>query len=146
MGRILNNAVNRFERRVAEILEDHGHGEARQSHFHLTRNLDRAGTITTELARRAGMTKQAMGQIVEQCELIGLVERVRDKRDGRAKVVRFTPAGLEWLDAFRSAVETAEQEMRSELGFLRTDAVAAALQTYGKDFDELGEGNSRNEL
>ena len=75
MGRILNNAVNRFERRVAEILEDHGHGEARQSHFHLTRNLDRAGTITTELARRAGMTKQAMGQIVEQCELIGLVER-----------------------------------------------------------------------
>lgn len=141
IGRLLANALNRFERRVFEILAENGHDEVRYSHINLTRNLDVDGTITTELARRAGMTKQAMGEIVEQCEQLGLVERVRDKRDARAKIVRFTPDGLAWLNAFRAALATAEQEMRDELGYLRTDAIASALEAYGHDFDELGTKN-----
>lgn len=138
IGRILHNALNRFEGRVLEILAENGHDELRKSHITLTRNLDMAGTITTELARRAGMTKQAMGEIVEQCEQLGLVERMRDKRDGRAKIIRFTKAGLEWLEAFRIALTKAEQEMRDELGYLRTDAIVSALQAYGHNYDELG--------
>lgn len=142
IGRLLTNALNRFEHRVFEILAENGHEEVRYSHINLTRNLDVGGTITTELARRAGMTKQAMGEIVEQCEQLGLVERVRDKRDARAKIVRFTPDGLAWLKAFRIALTTAEQEMRDELGYLRTDAIAAALEAYGHDFDQLGSRNT----
>jgi DNA-binding MarR family transcriptional regulator len=142
IGRLLTNALSRFERRVFEILAENGHEEVRYSHINLTRNLDVGGTITTELARRAGMTKQAMGEIVEQCEKLGLVERVRDKRDARAKIVRFTPTGLAWLQAFRDALATAEQEMRNELGYLRTDAIASALEAYGHDFDQLGSQNA----
>jgi DNA-binding MarR family transcriptional regulator len=138
IGRILTNALNRFERRVFDILAENGHSELRYSHINLTRNLDLAGTITTELARRAGMTKQAMGEIVEQCEQLGLVERVRDKRDARAKIVRFTEQGLAWLEAFHIALTRAEDEMREELGYLRTDAIAMALEAYGHDFDQLG--------
>lgn len=143
LGRLLNNALNRFENRVLEILAENGHGEMRYSQINLTRNLDMAGTITAELARRAGMTKQAMGEIVEQCEQLGLVERVRDTRDARAKIVKFTAKGLEWLQAFRIAVAQTEQEMRDELGYLRTDAIASALQTYGREFDQLGSGEIR---
>lgn len=137
VGRILHNALSRFEARVLEILAESGHDQVRPSHISLTRNLDMGGTITTELARRAGMTKQAMGEIVEQCEQLGLVERVRDKRDARAKIVRFSEAGLEWLKAFRVALTRAEQEMRNELGYLRTDAIASALKAYGYKFDQL---------
>lgn len=140
IGRILNNALTRFEARVLEILVEGGHDQVRSSHINLTRNLDMAGTITTELARRAGMTKQAMGEIVEQCEQLGLVERVRDKRDARAKIVRFTKAGRDWLEAFRIALTKAEQEMRDELGYLRTDAIVSALDAYGHNFDQLGRG------
>jgi len=138
MGRVLINASNRFEQRVLQILAEEGHGEIRYSHINLTRNLDVAGTITTELARRAGMTKQAMGEIVEQCEQMGLVERIRDKRDARAKVVRFTKLGLQWLESFHIALIKAEDEMRNELGYLRTDAILSALETYGHDYDQLG--------
>ncbi|WP_066552896.1 MarR family winged helix-turn-helix transcriptional regulator [Croceicoccus bisphenolivorans] len=138
IGRILGDALRRYESRVLEILEQNGHEHIRSSHINLTRNLDIGGTITTELARRAAMTKQAMGEIVEQCEKLGLVERIPDKRDARAKIVRFTAAGIEWLSAFRLAIEQTEQEMRDELGFLRTDAIASALKTYGHDFDQLG--------
>jgi len=88
------------------------------------------------------MTKQAMGEIVEQCEQLGLVERVRDKRDRRAKIVKFNEAGLEWLEAFRIAITTAEQEMRDELGYLRIDAIASALKAYGQNYDLLGSQGS----
>jgi len=132
VGRVLNNALNRFENRVLELLAEAGHSEARYSHLNLTRNLEVAGTRTTELARRAGMTKQAMGEIVAQCEQLGLVERRPDDTDARAKIVVFTDLGLEWLEAFRDALGKAEQEMRDEVGYLRVDAIVSALATYGK--------------
>lgn len=143
IGRVLNNALNRFERRVFEILEESGHAQVRYSYLSMTRNLDLSGTTTAELARRAGVTKQAMGEIVEQCEQLGLVVRVPDKRDARAKTVKFTKAGLEWLAAFKVSLEKAEQEMRDEVGYLRVDAIVAALKAYGQDFDQLGSRSRR---
>src|SRR6185295_414628 len=66
-GRLLNNAVSRFESRVLQLMSRSGHPEARISHISLTRNLDLRGTRVSELGRRAGMTKQAMGELVTQC-------------------------------------------------------------------------------
>lgn len=137
VGRLLNNARNRFDQRVLEILSENGHKEIRFSHFNLIRNLDIEGTIATELAKRAGITKQAMGDIVEQCVQFGIVERVINEQDRRAKIVKFNEAGLEWLEAFRLAITTAEQEMRDELGYLRTDAIVSALKAYSENFDQL---------
>jgi DNA-binding MarR family transcriptional regulator len=137
VGRLLNNAVSRFESRVLELMSQSGHPEARISHVSLTRNLDLAGTRVTELARRAGMTKQAMGELVSQCGTLKLVVTSVDPADKRARVVRFTPAGLRWLDAFRRAVDQAEREMRDEVGAMPMDVLRGALALYGADFDAL---------
>lgn len=131
VGRLLNNAVRRFESRVLELMAERGHGEARIAHINLTRNLDVDGTRLTELARRASMSKQAMGELVDQCTALGLVARAVDPADRRARVVTFTAAGLSWLAAFRAAVETAEREMRAELGKGSMDAMVEALAAYG---------------
>lgn len=138
IGRLANNALNRFEKRVLELMAQAGRGEARYSHLNVTRNLDVGGTRTAELARRAGMTKQAMGEIVEQCEQLGLVVRRPDPTDARAKIVLFTDDGRQWLEAFRNAIKGAEREMRDEIGFLRVDAIASALAIYGAGYDPLG--------
>lgn len=138
MGRVLHSALGRFEARVFAILAENGHHEARLKHLNLTRNLDLDGTRTTELARRAGVTKQAMGEIVEQCEQLGLIQRKVDKTDARAKIVQFTDLGLEWLEAFRVAIAKAEDEVREELGYLRCDAIIASLHAYGESYDLLG--------
>jgi DNA-binding MarR family transcriptional regulator len=139
VGRLLNNAVRRFEARVLELMSAGGHDETRIAHVSLTRNLDVEGTRLTELARRASMSKQAMGELVDQCVELGLVDRVADPSDGRARIIMFTPAGLSWLDAFRDAVDVAEQEMRSELGKATMDAILKGLAVYGAKFDSLEE-------
>jgi DNA-binding MarR family transcriptional regulator len=139
IGRILNNAIRRFEARVLEIMCDKGHSETRIAHINLTRNLDIGGTRLTELARRAEMSKQAMSELVEQCAAMGLVDRSDDPSDRRARLVSFTPAGLVWLESFRNAVDCAENEMRAELGDPAMDAVIDGLSLYGVRFSTLSE-------
>jgi len=114
-----------------------GHAGTRIAHIGLTRNLDVEGTRLTELARRASMSKQAMGELVDQCFELGLVDRVADPSDRRARIVRFTSAGLIWLDAFRDAVDVAEKEMRTELGKTTMEAIVKGLLVYGAEFDTL---------
>lgn len=141
IGRLLNNAVSRFESRVLEFMSQSGHPQARISHISLTRNLDLKGTRVSELARRAGMTKQAMGELVTQCASLKLVITRVDASDRRARVVHFTPEGLEWLDAFRQAVDQAELEMRDQVGAVSMDVLRGALALYGMGFDTLSSKN-----
>jgi DNA-binding MarR family transcriptional regulator len=143
VGRLLNNAVARFESRVLELMSQSGHPDARISHISLTRNLDLEGTRVSELARRAGMTKQAMGELVGQCAELRLVVSSVDPSDKRARVVRFTAEGRRWLGAFRDAVDRAEHEMRMEVGTVSMDVLRGALALYGADFNTLS-GRTRS--
>jgi DNA-binding MarR family transcriptional regulator len=137
VGRLLNNAIRRFEGRVLDLMADAGYSQTRIAHVNLTRNLDVDGTRLTELAKRASMSKQAMGELVEQCEVLGLVARAPDPSDGRARIITFTPNGIEWLEAFRAAVDIAEKEMRRELGVSAMDALISALTAYGASYGTL---------
>lgn len=141
VGRLLNSAIRRFESRVFELLASAGHKEARLSHLNLTRNLDVSGTRITELARRAEMTKQAMGELVVQCENLELIKRLPDPTDARAKMVKFTKWGLVWLEAFKRALLQAETEMRNELGTVNVDKLIEALNSYAGAYDLLTLGS-----
>ena len=102
----------------------------RQAHVHITRHLSREGSRLTELAERAGMTKQAMGALVDQCEAWGLVTRGPDPLDARARRVLFTADGLAWLEAFRQAVTQAEREFRASVGDEVATVVTIGLEAY----------------
>jgi DNA-binding MarR family transcriptional regulator len=130
IGRRMNEAVQIFEGRIVELLRARGHDELTIAHINLTRNLDEAGTRLTELARRAAMTKQSMGEMVDQVERTGLIEKRSDPTDGRAKLVCFTKTGLEWLEAFRTSLEQAEQEMRDQIGDAMVAQIAESLGRY----------------
>ena len=69
--------------------------------------MDEGGTRSTVLAQRAGVTKQAMSQLVRLMERQGYLEQVPDPTDTRAKVVRMTERG--------EAVKSACVEVREEL-------------------------------
>lgn len=130
VGRLLNDAIERFESGILRQMEDAGYRGFSLSHITVTRNLDLAGTRATELARRAGITKQSMSELIHQLEASGIVERRPDPADGRAKIVYFSKAGLAWLEAFGSALHNAEQDMCGELGPDSFAALKRALSTY----------------
>jgi DNA-binding MarR family transcriptional regulator len=137
IGRLLNMAVQRFEKRVLEVMAEAGYGGFSLSQMSVTRNLDVGGTRATEIARRADITKQSMGELIGQLEQIGLVERTPDPDDKRARIVHFTPAGLAWLETFEIAVKQAEHEMQQELGAAAFKLLKQGLGQYGADEQTL---------
>jgi DNA-binding MarR family transcriptional regulator len=76
------------------------------------------------------MSKQAMGDLVDQCEAWGLVTRESDSTDARARRVRFTATGLAWLQAFKEAVAQAEAEFRADVGPEVATVVMIGLEAY----------------
>ena len=141
LGRLLGHAARRFDDRVLQLMAHNvevplalsnlaARAQVGAAHVHITRHLALEGSRLTELAERAGMSKQAMGDLVDQCEAWGLVTREPDPRDARARLVRFTAAGLAWLQAFRDAVAQAEAEFRVEVGAEVATVVSLGLEAY----------------
>jgi DNA-binding MarR family transcriptional regulator len=65
----------------------------RASHTALFPHIDLEGTRISTLAERVGVSKQAVSELVEELDEMGVVERVADPSDGRAKLVVFTKKG-----------------------------------------------------
>ena len=138
LGQLMTLALHRFDVRVLTLMsQDVGvplalshlaaRGRLTASHVHITRHLELNGSRLTGLASKACMTKQAMGKLVDQCEAWGLVQRVSDRTDGRAKRIMFTDTGLIWLGAFQDAVVQAEAELASAVGQEIATVIALGL-------------------
>jgi len=74
------------------------------------------GMRLTELAAGAGTTKQSMGELVDQMEASGYVERIRDTTDGRARLVRLTPRGWEMARLARRLVRDIREQWVGKVG------------------------------
>jgi len=141
LGRLLGHASRRFDQRVLSLMAHNvdvplglsnlaARAQVGAAHIHITRHLALEGSRLTDLAERANMTKQAMGDLVTQCEAWGLVVRQPDPVDARARRVTFTDTGLAWLRAFQEAVREAEAEFRAEVGPDVATVVLLGLEAY----------------
>ena len=74
-------------------LSEAGHPAIRQGHGCVFRFIHEGGSRLTDLADSAGMSKQAVGEVVDDLEKLGYAERAQDPQDGRAKVIRLTEQG-----------------------------------------------------
>jgi DNA-binding MarR family transcriptional regulator len=86
------------------------------------------GARATELANRARITKQSMGELVEKLVDRGYVERVQDPADGRARLVRITARGRKASRMARDTVRDVEADWSRRLGVDRVEALRATLR------------------
>ena len=148
LGRLLGHAMRRFDARVLHLMAHNedvplalsnlaARAQVSAAHIHITRHLSLEGSRLIELAASAGMTKQAMGDLVTQCEAWGLVQRTPDPQDARARRIVFTEAGLAWLRAFEQAVAQTEAEFKQEVGTDVATVVSLGLEAYAGGYSSL---------
>lgn len=141
LGRMMEAALRRFDARVLTLMARNiemplalsnlaARDQVGAAHVHITRHLPLQGARLTELAAQAGMSKQAMGDLVDQCVAWGMVVREPDPLDARARRVLFTATGLAWLQAYREAIAQAEHEFRTALGQDVATVVTLGLEAY----------------
>jgi DNA-binding MarR family transcriptional regulator len=105
-----------------------GYTDLRMRHLALLEGLPREGARVTTLATQTGMTKQAMGELVDEIEASGYIERQNDPADRRARLIVFTAKGRR---AYEQAFLVLGEMERDYAGMVGTDRYAttrAALE------------------
>jgi DNA-binding MarR family transcriptional regulator len=74
-------------------MREHGYDDIRPAHGCVFGHIEPEGSRLTDLATRAGFTKQTVGEVTTDLEHMGYVERVPDPEDRRAKIIRLTERG-----------------------------------------------------
>ena len=117
-----------FRERIRHNLRQRGH-RLQTAHTKVLVHLDMEGTRLTDLAERAGISKQAMGKLVDEMEDLGYV--CRDPHsDGRAKTIQFTQDGLRLLQDSSAIVDESWQYYAQHFG-------AARLEKFRDELHDL---------
>lgn len=101
---------------IAEDLAKRGYAKVRPAHSALLANLEFEGSSITEVADRAGMTKQAMGLLVAELENLGYIARAADEKDRRAHIITLTESGRKLLADTLEIVDGIEDRYSNILG------------------------------
>lgn len=105
------------ERALASLPSQHPARAARPAHMALFPHIDiDEGTRLTDIAAQLGITKQGVGQLVDDLEEFGVVRRAADPEDGRAKRVVFTEAGKASILDGIGHLKGMEKSLKRELG------------------------------
>lgn len=93
-----------------------GYSFIRQAHNDVFATLPLGGARASDMAARAGITRQSMGEIVRELVELDLLEMQPDPSDGRAKVVTFTARGREFTRGGLEHIVDVERRLADEFG------------------------------
>jgi DNA-binding MarR family transcriptional regulator len=141
LSRLLLDAHRGLSAELDAALEERGYPDVRPGHAVVFLTVDRrSGSRLTDLARRAGVTKQATMLSIDELEARGYVRRVPDPADARAKLVRLTAKGRRCATECRRVVQSLETRTRRELGERRYEALRSSLEELAGHDRPLGLG------
>jgi DNA-binding MarR family transcriptional regulator len=116
------------ERALARVAAHPEGRRLRPAHTALFPHLDFEGIRLTDLAGRVGITKQAAGQLIDDLAAAGMVERLDDPEDRRAKRIRFSRRGYEALMHGLSVLRELEAALGVVVGRRRMRELRRTLQ------------------
>jgi DNA-binding MarR family transcriptional regulator len=129
MIRLLAVAFDEFSEELTRRLAAAGYGDIRPGHGCAFGGIDPdKGSRLTELAERAMMTKQTVGEVVSDLEKLGYLERVPDPDDGRAKIIRLTSKGQHAYRVGRRLIDELERDWSERFGEDRMEALREVLE------------------
>jgi DNA-binding MarR family transcriptional regulator len=145
IGRLLFLVRRDFLARLAVKMELRMGHALLQASAALLPFIDLQGTRSTELARRVGISKQAVGKIIQEMEALGLLTRTVDHADGRAFLVSFTETGVDYLQEMHAAINQIEQEYEAMVGAGQMEVVRAALSAIAYVEQAGGDDEAKSE-
>ena len=114
---LLRTAYNVLSAAIYSAVSQAGAGDMRPAHGNAMEMLSiQDGLRLTDIASRAGVAPQSMGEIVDDLVSKGYLARREDPSDRRAKRIYLTQKGRETAQASRIALREVEQRISEILG------------------------------
>jgi DNA-binding MarR family transcriptional regulator len=130
-------AMTHLQRRLSVEFPD-----LRPAHMVVLHNLGLPpnGSRLTDLAERAQITVQSMGELIDTLERTGYVERIPEPADRRAKRIRYTARGRAVHDRGGEAMLELQQSWAQRLGAARFEHLLRLLRELNDRVLADGEG------
>ncbi len=138
LGLLLFIPYRAMENEVLAALAEAGFGDITLAQARVFQRIGPEGSRLTELAEAAQVTKQTAGFLVDQLERAGYVERTRDARDGRARLVRVAGRGAAAVRASLPVIAEIEARWAAHLGYARTAQLRETLLVLREITDPYG--------
>ena len=116
IGALLRVPAQAIQARIIQELNAAGFDELRLPHMAVLQFPGPDGVRPSLLAERAGMSKQAMNQLLRSLENLGYLVRSDLPDTTRARVIRLTRRGLAVYTRVQVILEEIEREWSAELG------------------------------
>jgi DNA-binding MarR family transcriptional regulator len=116
IGALLRVPAQAIHRRIINELNAAGFEELRVPHMAVLQFPGPDGVRPGMLAERAGMSKQAMNQLLRSLEALGYIARSDVPDEGRARIVRLTKRGRAAYVKIHRILRDIEREWSAELG------------------------------
>ena len=116
IGALLRVPAQAIHRRIIAELNAAGFEELRVPHMAVLQFPGPDGVRPGVLAERAGMSKQAMNQLLRSLEALGYLARSDAPDEGRARIVRLTKRGRTAYAKIHEILRDIEREWSTELG------------------------------
>ena len=116
IGALLRVPAQAIHRRIIKDLNAAGFEELRVPHMAVLQFPGPEGVRPGVLAERAGMSKQAMNQLLRSLEALGYLARSDAPDEGRARIVRLTRRGRSAYVKIHEILSDIEREWSAELG------------------------------
>ena len=93
----------------------------RHEHLRLISIIGTDVVNNNELAKRAGVTKQAMSKMVADLEKHGFIDVAPDPDDMRAKIISMSNSGVDFLEYFQNCSKNINKQFEIILGKEKVD-------------------------
>jgi len=137
LGALLRRPYEWMSEYLYPALAARGFDDVRPAYSAVLRNLPPAGARVSELAIRAGMTKQSMGYLVDQMQAAALVDVVPDPQDRRANTVRLTARGEQVVAAAIELSKRFESHLGQLVGAKKVEQLRAILLDIHTKLDQM---------
>lgn len=128
LGQLLLRRFRWVDAALLAELEAEGWPAFRHSHSLVMAYLPEGGIRPAELARRIGISRQALHETLNELKSLDVVETADDPRDRRAQVVQLTQSGRDNVVAALAAFDRLEHELMRRIGHDRVAALRDALE------------------
>jgi DNA-binding MarR family transcriptional regulator len=116
IGALLRVPAQAIHRRIISELNAAGFDDLSVPHVAVLQFPGPDGVRPGTLAERAGMSKQAMNQLLGSLEGLGYITRSDAADEGRARIIRFTKRGRAAYSRIHDILRHIEREWSAELG------------------------------
>ena len=116
IGALLRVPAQAIHRRIISELNAAGFDDLRVPHMAVLQYPGPDGVRPGTLAERAGVSKQAMNQLLRSLEALGYIARSDAPDEGRARIVRLTRRGRAAYATIHAILGAIEREWIAELG------------------------------